>query len=293
VQAVRPAAITPTIRAFADEDAEAAAVAQGCWEAFVDGVPWDRIAVLFRTNAQSARFEAACARRGVPCRIPNAGRFVERPVVRTLLDQLRAAEKALRGRAFADHLADLTSDDEPEDAAPGALAELHAHRAELVALGREYLQADGGPGNVAGFVAWLDLATSGDGNSAGGVDLLTFHRAKGLEWRVVFVTGLEEGLVPITWATAPAQLAEERRLLHVALGRAEDALHLSWAERRTGRQRRAQPRTPSPWLEQLELRAAAAAPPSVDRRTALSEVRAALAAASPPQPRTRSTRRTR
>ena len=95
VLAVRPASVTPSVRAFADEDAEAAAVAQGCWEAFVEGVPWDRIAVLFRTNAQSARFEAACARRGVPARIPNAGRFVERPVVRTLLDQLRAAEKAV------------------------------------------------------------------------------------------------------------------------------------------------------------------------------------------------------
>ena len=147
---------------------------------------------------------------------------------------------------------------------------------------------------MAGFVAWLDLATSGERSSGGGgVELLTFHRAKGLEWRVVFVTGLEQGLVPIAWATAPAQLAEERRLLHVALGRAEDALHLSWAERRTGRQRRAQPRTPSPWLEQLELRAAAVAAPAVDRRTALSGVRAALTAASPPQPRPRGGRRTR
>jgi DNA helicase-2/ATP-dependent DNA helicase PcrA len=289
------------VRAYADDDAEAAAVAQGCWEAFVEGVSWDQIAVLFRTNAQSARFEAACARRGVPCRLPGAGRFVERPVVRALLDELRTAERDVPARPFSDHLADLASAgdaDEPDtggaaDAevapalAPGALAERRAYRAELGALGREYLQADGGPGSVTGFVAWLDLATSGERGPGGGVELLTFHRAKGLEWRVVFVTGLEHGLVPISWATAPEQLAEERRLLHVALGRAEDSLHLSWAELRAGPRRRRQARAPSPWLEHLELRAAAGAPVRVDRRAALAGVRAALAEASPPQPRSR------
>ena len=220
--------------------------------------------------------------------------------MRALLDELRTAERAAPGRPFAEHLADLASAGDPDEPdtggsrrgrvaalAPGALAEQRAHRAELGALGREYLQADGGAGRVTGFVAWLDLATSGERGPGGGVELLTFHRAKGLEWRVVFVTGLEQGLVPISWATAPEQLAEERRLLHVALGRAEDALHLSWAEVRAGQRRRRQTRAPSPWLEHLELRAAAGAPAPVDRRAALSGVRAALAEASPPQPRAR------
>ncbi len=162
VHAVRADAAAPTVRAYADDDAEAAAVAQGCWEAFVEGVPWDQIAVLFRTNAQSARFEAACARRGVPCRLPSAGRFVERPVVRALLDELRTAERAAPGRPFSEHLADLASAGDPDEPdaggaaegevahalAPGALAEQRAHRAELGALGREYLQADGGAGRV-------------------------------------------------------------------------------------------------------------------------------------------------
>jgi DNA helicase-2/ATP-dependent DNA helicase PcrA len=299
VGSVRADADAPTIRGFADDAAEAVAVAQGCWEAYVEGVPWNRIAVLFRTNAQSARFEAACARRGVPCRLPASGRFVDRPIVRALLDELRAAARDGLGRPFSQHLADVTAAADPAHAdtvesEPGAdaAAELRAHRAELAALGRDYLATEDGPGSVAGFVGWLDLATRGEQDAGTGVELLTFHRAKGLEWRVVFVTGLEHGLVPISWATGPEQLAEERRLLHVALGRAEDSLHLSWAERR-GKPRDHRPRAPSPWLEALAHGVAAVAPAPVDRRAGLADVRAALAAANPPQPVPRRARRHR
>ncbi len=85
--------------------------------------------------------------------------------------------------------------------------------------------------------------------AAGGVvELATFHRAKGLEWDTVFVAGLEEGLVPISYATGPDALAEEQRLLYVALTRAARQLHCSWARlRRTGSGRRRE-RKPSPWL---------------------------------------------
>ncbi|MGH9206449.1 MAG: HRDC domain-containing protein, partial [Acidimicrobiales bacterium] len=57
--------------------------------------------------------------------------------------------------------------------------------------------------------------------------------SKGLEWQVVFLAGLERGLVPIGHAASPADEAEERRLLYVAMTRARVDLHCSWAERRT------------------------------------------------------------
>jgi DNA helicase-2/ATP-dependent DNA helicase PcrA len=81
IVAVRPGGPAPTTRAYADDAAEATGVAQGCWEAFTSGVPWSAIGVLFRTNAPSSLFEAALARRGIPCRVPTGGRFVERPAV--------------------------------------------------------------------------------------------------------------------------------------------------------------------------------------------------------------------
>ena len=109
---------------------------------------------------------------------------------------------------------------------------------------------------------------------------------------MVFVTGLELGLVPISWATTPAAVAEERRLLHVALGRAEDELHLSWARQRTVNGRR-NGREPSPWLAALTGHARESSPAPVDPRDGLAAVRAALHAAQPPQPVPRGRRRGR
>ena len=68
--------------------------------------------------------------------------------------------------------------------------------------------------------------------TANAITLASIHSAKGLEWKVVFVVGLSEGLLPITHATAPAEIAEEQRLMYVAVTRAKDELHLSWARSR-------------------------------------------------------------
>ncbi len=281
-EAVRPDGAPPTVTAYDDDDAEASAVADACWQAHAAGVPWHRMAVLFRTNAQSSRFEASFTRRGVPFRIGEGQRFAARPPVRALLDQLRDVERKLPGRPFAHHLADLASDDEAV-----ASDEARSHRDALLELGRDYLEAVGGIGGVTEFATWLDTATGAGSSGAHGVDLVTFHRAKGLEWTVVFVTGLERGMVPISWSTSDAAQAEERRLLHVALSRAEDELHCSWARARSAGTRRT-PRDPSPWLGLLENEANHAPHGLLQRRRAprdhVAELRATLAAASPPVP---------
>ena len=61
------------------------------------------------------------------------------------------------------------------------------------------------------------------------VELVTFHAAKGLEWPVVHVAGLEDGLVPDQPRPHPEAEAEERRLLYVAVTRAEEELRCTWA----------------------------------------------------------------
>jgi len=62
------------------------------------------------------------------------------------------------------------------------------------------------------------------------ITLMTLHAAKGLEFPVVFVTGLEEGLFPLGGATADrGELEEERRLMYVGMTRAKQKLYLSWA----------------------------------------------------------------
>jgi DNA helicase II / ATP-dependent DNA helicase PcrA len=95
------------------------------------------------------------------------------------------------------------------------------------------------------------VSTAVRGDPDGGVELATFHRAKGLEWEAVHVVGLEEGLVPIVHAATPEALAEERRLLYVALTRAGRVLECSWARSRTMGSGRAMDRRASPWVADL------------------------------------------
>ncbi|HEV8150214.1 MAG TPA: 3'-5' exonuclease, partial [Gemmatimonadales bacterium] len=79
--------------------------------------------------------------------------------------------------------------------------------------------------------ALVTAADSAEGDS--GVTLMTLHTAKGLEWPVVVISGLEDGLFPLGRAMETQEgLEEERRLFYVGLTRAKDKLYLSWARAR-------------------------------------------------------------
>jgi DNA helicase-2/ATP-dependent DNA helicase PcrA len=256
--ATRATGPAPTITAYDDDTMEAQGVAARLRELRTPTLGWSAFAVLYRTNAQSAAFEAALGAAGIPARVRGDARFLDRPEVRAAFDQLRAAAESAPGATFADHLGDLAGDagalddgdDHHHDAADEARRE---HAAAVARLGREYLAAEGGTGSIDGFVAWVATALRGDVPTLGGdaVELLTFHRSKGLEFHTVFVTGLERGLVPISHADTPPERAEERRLLYVALTRAEEGLHLSWSRRRA-LGTRVVGRAPSPWLAPIE-----------------------------------------
>jgi DNA helicase-2/ATP-dependent DNA helicase PcrA len=86
---------------------------------------------------------------------------------------------------------------------------------------------------LAEFVAVLDeRAAMQHAPTVDGVTLASLHAAKGLEWDAVFLVGLVDGTVPITYATTPAQVEEERRLLYVGITRAREHLTFSWATAR-------------------------------------------------------------
>jgi DNA helicase II / ATP-dependent DNA helicase PcrA len=112
--------------------------------------------------------------------------------------------------------------------------------------------------------------------STSGVNLLTYHRAKGLEWDAVFLPSLEEGLLPIRQAKQDDAIAEERRLLCVGITRARDHLWLSWAQRRSGLGGKESRRQQSRFLAALE-------PKTMSKPRVRSALGAHLSGWRPPQ----------
>src|SRR5947207_1606235 len=249
VRSSRPEGPLPVVRSYPSDEAEAEGVARSLRRDHPPGTPWSSAAVLYRTNAQSALFEEALRREGVPFRVRGGGRFLDRPEVQVALETLRARTRAQPGVPFAGHLEALA------ESTADASEERREHVEAIGRLGRDYLVADGGNGSLGGFLEFLQTALrAGDDTGAASgdaVELLSFHRAKGLEFDTVFVAGLETGLVPIVRAETPSDKAEELRLLYVALSRAERALHVSWAQKRTMGMRTYR-RTPTPWLAPIE-----------------------------------------
>lgn len=88
---------------------------------------------------------------------------------------------------------------------------------------------------ITDFLAEVSLLTDQDENLAdqtSRVTLMTIHAAKGLEFPIVYVVGMEENLFPSQYCVKPSEIEEERRLLYVAITRAMECCHMSYARQR-------------------------------------------------------------
>ncbi len=231
----RPAGSDPTVEAWSDDVEEADQVARRVRGYLATGTPARDIAVLFRVNAQSAALEEAFAEAGVPVVLRGTERFFDRPEVREAVTRLRGAA---RGGSTVGPLGEtvraVLGSAGWAEAAPrtaGAVRERWESLAALVTLADELAGhlADSLPAFIAELDARAELQHA---PVADGVTLASIHSAKGLEWRVVFVVGASDGLLPLQYADTPREVEEERRLTYVAITRAADHLHLSWARSR-------------------------------------------------------------
>jgi len=108
---------------------------------------------------------------------------------------------------------------------------------ELVGVAREY-DAGGDERSLSGFLQEISLysdqdALRSDEDDGGQVTLMTLHNAKGLEFRAVFMIGVEEGIFPHARSIEENSLEEERRLAYVGMTRAKERLVLTHTLRRS------------------------------------------------------------
>ncbi|WP_053207816.1 DNA helicase PcrA [Jiangella muralis] len=155
-----------------------------------------------------------------------------------LTDELRALVEAGVGPAAVleatldrtGYVAELSESDDPQDET--RLDNLR----ELVAVAGEYEASEDSDGSLPGFLEQVSLVADADeipegDDHDGMVTLMTLHTAKGLEFPVVFLTGLEDGVFPHQRSLGgnAQELEEERRLAYVGITRARERLYLSRA----------------------------------------------------------------
>ena len=231
----RPSGMKPTVEVWDDDVEEAMQVALRARDYLAAGTPARDIAVLFRINAQSAALEEAFAEAGVPVILRGTERFFDRPEVREAVTRLRGSARGgeLLGPLGTEVRAVLSSAGWTAEAprTSGAVRERWESLAALATLADELASdlADSLPAFVAELDSRAELQHAPVGD---GVTLASMHSAKGLEWPTVFVVGCSDGLMPLQYAETPEQIEEERRLAYVAITRAADRLHLSWARAR-------------------------------------------------------------
>ncbi|HJZ05308.1 hypothetical protein A2634_00850 [Candidatus Amesbacteria bacterium RIFCSPHIGHO2_01_FULL_48_32] len=223
---------------------------------------YSEFAVLYRTNAQSRVLEEAFLHSGIPYSLVGGVRFYERKEIKDVIAYLRLvlnpedeisrkrAEKLGKGRLqkftnsnlqfsnkltldILDEVLKITGYLEQFD----EMNEEDAARLENIKELRSVAQEFPKLPELLEQIALTEkeasrsqrLASSGEG----AVTLMTLHAAKGLEFKRVFMVGMEEGLFPHSRSLMdPEQMEEERRLCYVGMTRAMDNLYLTYARRR-------------------------------------------------------------
>ncbi len=235
----RPDGSALTVYGFDDEEAEAKGIADLLGRLHEPDRSWRGFAVLARTNAQLAPIRIALESASIPVRA--TGTSLDDPLQRHIREVGELPSRArLAAWARDVRLGDPADEPSPQLADSDDVVRNRSAELRVAAAVDEFL-ADGGVDGRS-FLAWVRTQRPfDDASSTHGVDLLTFHAAKGREWDTVVLAGCEDGLMPHSSARTPLARDEEIRLAYVAVTRAADRLFLTYARTRKGRKRERSP----------------------------------------------------
>lgn len=254
---LRPVAkegIAPVFRSFSTGEEEVEWIVSEAKRFHRQGIPREEMAVLYRINARSEPFEDAFSRHKIPFQVRDSI-FLRRPAARDLLARLKRATGPLVESVT--NVALKLGYNPEADEVDGDEATRQADLARLIRLAEEYPGQNGIPGFIADLEARFRPESEGRG-----INLLTYHRAKGLEFRAVFLPRLEDRELPFALADGE-QLSQERRLFYVGITRAKERLLISWALYREDE--RAKRRRKSPFLDEIDQPTLRSVPPRPTR----------------------------
>lgn len=229
LQATRPSGPTPRVTQLADGESEVRAVIDEIRRLAGIGVEFSDMAMLFRQRAHRLPFEEALRTARIPFRSVDPF-FARREVVMAIEALSSPATGSGLSEIAARTWSELFGFDvrDADNAGDSRWDSINA----LLHLAAE-LEKRNGPVTPPEFAAELQTRGEAEAGSKEGVELTTYHQAKGREWPVVLLPMLEEGTLPDFRARSPDERAEEWRLLHVGITRAERFLWISHADERT------------------------------------------------------------
>jgi DNA helicase-2/ATP-dependent DNA helicase PcrA len=219
----------PAITGHDTDSAEARSVANAIATEIAAGVAPESIAILFRINVQSQVLETALGDAGVAYLVRGATRFFDQREVKEALMLLRGASVTTATeplfKTVSDVLRSIGWSQQPPETA-GAVRDRWDSLNALMRLAEETPTGT----TLRQFVDDLfERQAAQHEPTLSAVTLATLHSAKGLEWESVYIVGLSDGLMPISYAKDAAAIDEERRLLYVGVTRARRRLALSWS----------------------------------------------------------------
>lgn len=219
----------PRLNEFDNAQQEADFVAERIEQLLASGARAEQVAILYRINSQSEVYESALQKFNIEYSVRGGEKFFNRPEVIAAVRAIRAEAVAPSDRsAFESVSAILRS--LGWSAQP--VADRSARRDKWEALNSLLgIVEELGPEATVAEVA-QDLAERMQAQhepTRAAVTLSTVHAAKGLEWDYVFLVGVCEGYLPISYAKTEEEIFEEQRLTYVAVSRAKRELQLSWS----------------------------------------------------------------